>query len=100
MTGPRMTRPRGAVPPMRTSRPPRSWQSPTTVHPAGGSHDGHELGGRGSGGRSLHGHEGMEDVGAEDHEHEAKQDAADEVEIFHGGRHSLGEVVERRHETL
>ena len=69
------------------------------MHPASGEHDAHELGGGRAGGGWLHRHEGMEDVGAEDDEHEAQQDAADQVEIFHGGRDSLREVVERGSRT-
>jgi hypothetical protein len=65
------------------------------MHPSGGAHDSHELGGWRAGGRRLHGHEGMEDVGAEDDKHQAEQDAADEVEVFHEGRHSLVGWVER-----
>jgi len=54
------------------------------VHPAGGSHDGHELCGGGAGRRRRRGHEGMQDVGTEDDEHEAEQDAADDGDDFHG----------------
>jgi hypothetical protein len=70
------------------------------MHPASGEHDGHELFGRRAGGRWLHRQEGMEKVGAEDDEHQAEEDAAEEVEIFHGGRDSLREVVERGSRTL
>ena len=64
-------------------------------HPSGGTHDTHELGGWRARGRRLHGHEGMEYVRAKDDEHEAQKDAADEVEVFHGGRHSFVRWVER-----
>ena len=70
------------------------------MHPASGAHDRHELLGGRTGRRRRGWHEGMDDVGAEDYKHEAEQDAADEIEPFHGGRHSLREVVERRSRTL
>ena len=69
------------------------------VHPARGDHDTHEVFDGGAGWRRRRGHEGMQAVGAEDDEHEAEQDAADQVEIFHGGRDSLREVVERGSRT-
>jgi len=39
------------------------------VHPARGDHDTHEVCDGGAGGRGLHGHEGMQAVGAEDNKH-------------------------------
>jgi hypothetical protein len=58
------------------------------MHPACGHHDGVELCDGGTGRGCRHRQEGMEDIGAEDDEHEAEQDATDEGDDLHGGEHS------------
>ncbi len=95
MTGPRMTRPRGCGASDEDEQAAQELKEADVMHPAGGDHDADELGDGRAGWRWWRRDKGMEDVGAENYEHEAQEDTADEVEVFHGGRHSFGRWVER-----